>query len=137
MDLTLAERASCVVRYLAKKRGITQAEVGKLIGYTNRSALSAVLTGQKRLPQKFGEKLAALDPEINPAFLEGTTDQMLLSGEEQQEVRENPRKYVPAVQSQATPFIPPELSQMFTDLSATIRSQQETIRMLIEKINTN
>ena len=127
MDLSLAERASCVARYLAKKRGITQAEVGQLMGYSNRSAFSAVLTGQKRLPQKFGEKLAALDPAVNPAFLDGTSEDMLLSADEQPAVKENINKYVPEVKPGSI-VVPPELAQMFTDMAATIRSQQEMIR---------
>lgn len=71
MELLPHERAQAVVRYLAKKNGITQAQVGLRLGYTNKSALSGVLTGSKRLPEKFGEKLAALDPSINPDFLTG------------------------------------------------------------------
>ena len=131
MQLTPAERAQAVVRYLAKKLGVTQAQIGERIGYTNRSALSAVLTGAKVLPQNFGGKLASLDPEINPAFLSGESDEMLRPGSDQPFVPESPR---PVPDSGAAGvFLPPEAVQMFRDLSATVRSQQETIRLLLSQ----
>ena len=128
MPLSVQNRAKIVVRYLAQKGGVTQAQIGQKIGYTNRSAFSAVLSGLKPMPREFCEKLAALDPEINPDFLSGESNDMLRSG------------YVPQVlpdgsvmQKQAGVFLPIEMVQMFTDLSATIRSQQETIRILVGK----
>ena len=130
MSLSPSERARIVVRYLAKKSGITQAQVGQKIGYTNKSAFSAVLGGSKALPLKFGERLAALDPEINPDFLTGASDDMLRPGYEQPAVPE----FLAGPAERPAPsgvFLPLELVQMFTDLSATIRSQQETIRLLV------
>jgi len=132
MDLTLAERAQIVVRYIAKKNGITQAEVGAKLGYTNKSALSAVLNGQKTLPVKFGEKLAALDQEINPAFLSGDSDEMLRPEYAQPTV---PEIIAKKQERQSGVYLPLELVQMFTDLSSTIRSQQETIRLLVGKVD--
>ena len=130
MDLTLAERAQIVIRYIAKKAGTTQAEIGKKIGYSNKSALSAVLNGQKTLPAKFGEKLAALDPEINPAFLSGESDEMLRPEYAQPPV---PEMFARKQERPAGVYLPLELVKMFTDLSATVRSQQETIRLLVGK----
>ena len=139
MDFTPKERARYVVRYLAKKKGVTQAQIGELLGYSNKSSFSSVLSGEKPIPKKFGEKLAALDPDINPDFLNGTSNEPLMSGGElpfTNETTEQPR--------QDGIYLPGELVSMFTDLSATVRaqhdtlkSQQETIRMLIDKINTN
>lgn len=129
MDLTQAERAKIVVRYLAKKSGITQFDVGQRLGYTNKSAFSAILGGQKVLPRKFCERLAALDPEVNPDFLSGDSDEMLRPGNDQPPVPE-------IIHKQQTPsgvYLPLELVQMFTDLSSTVRSQQETIRLLVGK----
>lgn len=133
MELTPAERARIVVRYLAKKSGNTQAEIGQKIGYSNKSAFSAVLTGSKVLPQKFGDKLAALDPEINPDFLAGTSNEMLRPGSAQPPV---PELFPQTEHRPAGVYLPLELVQMFTDLSATIRSQQETIRALVSKRDT-
>lgn len=132
MQLTPAERAQAVVKYLAKKLGVTQYQIGERIGYTNRSALSAVLTGAKTLPQNFGGKLAALDPEINPAFLSGESDEMLRDGP-QPFVMESPSRNA---EGAAGIFLPVEVVQMFTDLSAAVRSQQDTIRMLLELKDT-
>lgn len=123
MTLTTTERAQVVARYLAKSGGITQAQVGARMGYSNKSAFSAVLNGLKPMPAKFCEKLAALDPAINPDFLSGASDEML---------RPVPGSPAPAPAS-AGVFIPSELVQMFSDLAATIRSQQETIRTLTER----
>lgn len=125
MELTANERAQAVVRYLAKKTGYAQMEIGKQLGYTNKSSLSQVLNGTKPLPAKFTEKLCALYPEINQDFIRGTSDKLLLSELNDQE---------PAVKPGIKPsgvYIPLELVQMFTELSATVRSQQETIRLLI------
>ena len=77
MGLSQSERAKIVVRYLAKKSGITQFEVGQRLGYTNKSAFSSVIGGEKVLPRKFCDRLAALDPEINPDFITGKSDEML------------------------------------------------------------
>ncbi len=134
MELSSAERAKIVVRYLAKKSGITQAEVGQKMGYTNKSAFSGVLNGQRILPRKFCERLASLDPEINPAFLSGDSDDMLLPGKDQPAI---PEMYNPMPRhEQDRPsgiYLPLELVKMFTDMSETIKSQQETIRLLVGK----
>lgn len=129
MGLSQSERAKIVVRYLAKKSGITQFEVGQKLGYTNKSAFSSVIGGQKVLPRKFCDRLAGLDPEINPDFITGRSDEMLRPGYEQPTVPElfqNP----PAASGV---YLPLELVKLFTNLSDTIRSQQETIRLLAGK----
>ena len=130
MDFSPAERARIVVRYLAKKQGITQAELGQKIGYGNKSAFSAVLNGQKALPVKFGEKLAALDAEINPDFLAGSSDEMLRPEYAQPPV---PEIFTKQQERPSGVYLPLELVKMFTDLSETIRSQQETIKALVVK----
>lgn len=130
MDLSPAERARIVVRYLAKKSGITQAQVGQKMGYTNKSAFSAVINAQKTLPVKFGERLAALDPEINPDFLSGKSDEMLRPEYAQPTI---PEIFEKQHERPSGVYLPLELVKMFTALSETLRSQQETIRMLVGK----
>ncbi len=130
MDFSPAERARIVVRYLAKKQGITQAEIGKRMGYGNKSAFSAVLNGQKALPVKFGERLAALDKEVNPDFLAGSSDEMLRPELAQPPV---PEIFTKQQERPSGVYLPLELVKMFTDLSETIRSQQETIKALVVK----
>ena len=129
MELTLPERAKLVVRYLSQKLGVTQAEIGEKMGYSNRSAFSAVLNGLKVLPVKFGEKLASLDDEINPDFLSGSSDKMLRSETTQPPVLD-------VLKQQERPsgvYLPLELVKMFTDMSETIRSQQEAIKVLVSR----
>ena len=129
MSLSQSERAKIVVRYLAQKAGIKQFDIGKKMGYTNKSAFSAVIGGQKVLPRKFCERLAALDPAINLAFLTGESDEMLLPGMDQPTVPELFTKQPGA----SGVYLPLELVKLFTNLSDTIRSQQETIRLLVGK----
>ena len=136
MDLTPSERAQAAVRYLAKKNGLTQAQIGQKIGYTNKSALSSVLNGLRPLPAKFGEKLIALDPSINPAFLSGESDEMLLPGSDQPFVPPVPGRGVSG--GPAGVFISSEqLLQMLTTLTDAVRSQQETIRSQQETIRAS
>jgi len=136
MDLTQSERAQAVVRYLAKKNGVTQAQVGRRLGYSNKSALSAILNGLKPLPIKFAEKLTELDPSINPAFLSGDSDEMLLPGFDQPSVSSASGRGVPGGPSGV--FIATEqLLQMLTTLTDAVRSQQETIRSQQETIRAS
>lgn len=128
MDLSVSERAKIVARYLSQKEKITMAKVGQKMGYTNRAAFSSVLNGLKKMPASFCDRLAALDPEINPDFLSGKTDEMLRPDNE------------PALFSQRAPkeqpsgiYLPLELVKLFTNMSDTIRSQQETILQLVGK----
>lgn len=134
MELLPHERAQAVVRYLAKKNGITQAQVGLWLGYTNKSALSGVLTGSKRLPEKFGEKLAALDPSINPDFLTGASDEMLLPGYDQPAIQPTGAQQQAAPVGVVVPY--DQLLQMLSSLSKAVRSQQETIRSQQELIRS-
>lgn len=119
MDLTPSDRAKMVVRYLSQKEGITQAQIGQRIGYSNRSSFSAVLSGLKPLPARFGEKLASLDPEINPEFLSGESNDMLRD-----------MAPIPPPGKLSGIYLPLELVRMFTNMSETILSQQEELREL-------
>lgn len=129
MDLSASERAGIVVRYLAKKNGVTQFEIGQKMGYTNKSAFSALLGGHKSIPEHFAERIVSLFPEINRAFLTGESDDMLLPGYEQPVIEEK----LSQQEQRRGVYLPLELVKMFTDLSDTIRSQQETIRLLVGK----
>lgn len=132
MELTQSERAKIVVRYLSKKMGKNQYEIGQMLGYTNKSAFSSVIGGLRTVPRKFCERLAALDPEINPDFLTGKSDEMLRPGYSQPDVPELLATGQPASKPSGV-YLPLELVRLFTNLSDTIRSQQETIRLLAGK----
>lgn len=129
MDLSLADRAKIVAQYLSNKKGITQAQLGEKMGYSNRSAFSAVLNGLKTMPANFCERLTSLDPVINPDFLSGKSDEMLRPESGQPPVPELSFKQPAA----SGVYLPLELVKLFTNLSDTIRSQQETIRLLVGK----
>lgn len=126
MVLSQAERARVVVKWYAQKSGLTMSKVGELLGYTSASAFSQVINGDKRVPESLPERLAALDPAINPEFIRGGSNDMLLGDGEES------RPQQPARQPAEGFFIPAGLAGMFSDLSATVRSQQETIALLVK-----
>lgn len=134
MDFSPADRAKIVAQYLANKEGITQAQLGKKMGYSNRSAFSAVLNGLKTMPASFCERLAAIDPEINPDFLEGKTDVMLRKDQGQPSTSGifNPAGH--ASKKGEGVYVPAEFVQMITNLSNIIQGQQQTIQSQQETI---
>ena len=133
MDMTKAERAQAVVRFLAKKTHCTQFEIGQQLGYTNKSAFSAVLNGKSPIPKTFPQRLASLDPEISLAFLLGESDDMILASSPDDSLQTPPQQTAPSTGV----WLPIELVRMFTDMSATIRSQQETIRAMLDRDATD
>lgn len=134
MELTPTERAQVVVRHISKKHGLSQGEIGSRLGYSDKSTLSAMLNGHKAIPRKFAQKFAELFPEVNPDFLTGASDDMLVT-----EHADVPELFVkdaqPEKQKEDGVFLPMPLVQLFTDMAATIRSQQETLRQIVEKKN--
>lgn len=140
MVLTLAERARAVVQYLAGQTGKQQYEIGQLVGFNNRSAFSQILNGHKDMPKTMPERLSALDPRINIAYLTGESDEMLLpphNGRETPQISTNdPSDGKSLTNPGKCPengiFVPAELVQMISDLSATIKDQQTIIKTLVE-----
>ena len=141
MDLTHAERARLVVRWLCAQTGKTQIEIGQSMGYDNKSTFSQFLNGHKQIPRGFPSRLASLDPRINILFLTGDSDDMLLSapgGPETPRIStQTPSGGKSFIEKANSPengvFVPAELVQMITDLSATIKDQQKMITLLVEK----
>ena len=130
MDFSHAERLKTVVRWLCVALGKTQAEIARECGYDNESYFSQLLNGKKQIAASLDDKVAALHPDLNVEFLRGNSESMFLDGAVQPAM---PALAAPAKKPQKPEglFIPAELVQMFTDLSATVRSQQETIRLLM------
>jgi|GEM_PF-4590310 len=128
MDLTPSERLQSVVRYLAKKTGRKQYEIATDVGYTNRQAFSAVLNGKAPIPKAFPDRIAALDPEINPDFLTGASDKMLLSSDVASDTVPKAVSSVPA----GFVLLPEETCRAMQTL---INSQAELIRSLQQTID--
>ena len=127
MELSQSERLRLVVRWLASEKGVNQADIGQMVGYSNRSAFSQVLNGKKGVPASLEQKIAALDPRINIDFLSGVSDEMLLGeGAVDPPVREERPAY-PRVGI----YVPPEFVEMVTDLTAVVREQQTMIKNLV------
>lgn len=94
-----------------------------MLGYPNNTYFSNLLSGRKTISQTLLEKIAALDSRINIDFLTGISDEMII-GEGPPEVQHKD----PAPMPRVGIFVPPELAQMMTDLTATIKEQQVTVR---------
>lgn len=135
------KRLSAVVKWLSVQTGMKQKEIGQRVGYSNESSWSQLLTGKKDIPKSVPARVAALDPRINIGFLTGESDDMFVNGEETPSFTpESPRTERPGT-SPTQPvkaakstgiFVPAELAQMVTDLSATVREQQRIIGSLVD-----
>lgn len=75
--MTKLERIKAVVNWL-KERGVikNQAELGKMLGYTNVSSLSKIMNGKTAIPSNFTYKLARLDSRINEHWISEGWDKM-------------------------------------------------------------
>lgn len=141
MIFSTPDRAKYVIRWLMKETGRTQKDIATQLGYLNHTSLSQVLNGKKAFPDNLSERIAALDPRINVNFILGTSDDMLIDeagspikAEENNETAKMSNYTTSAGKGpqKAGIYVPPELAQMFNDLTSTVRSQQETIRMIID-----
>ncbi len=141
MVLTHAERARLVIRFLMQQSKKTQAEIAGELGYGNPSVLSQILNGKKKMPADLPARIADLDPQINLSFLTGESDDMLTSSHNGPETprisTQTPSGGKSSIRKVNEPengiFVPTELVQMITDLSATIKDQQKMIALLVEK----
>ena len=132
MDLTRSDRCRMAVKWIAEQKKIPMSQVGELIGYNNASSFSQVLNSKRGVPSTFPDRIASLDSRINVDFLLGESDDMLLPGNAQPDAEELARP-----QRIARPpgvYMPPELLQMFADLSSTVRDQQHLISTLLKNI---
>ncbi len=126
MVLQQSDKLRIVVKWLAEQKGVSMSKIGEMIGYNSASAFSQVLNSKKKIPPSLPERIAALDPRVNIDFLTGDSQDMIL-GEEQAPAPIIDKRYTP----REGVYLPPELIQMFADLSAAVRSQQDTISILI------
>ena len=95
---------------------------------TLQLGLSNGVIGKSRKPgrdlsDKVIEKISKFYTDLNRAWLLTGEGEMLREPGSAPEVNEK---------SPAGIFVPAELAQLFTDLAATVRSQQETIRALVD-----
>ena len=127
MELSQSDRIRWVVKWLATQRQITTAEVGKLLGYPSNTYFSQLINGRKQTSADFPQKLAALDPRINIDFQTGISDEMIVG-----EGAVEPKRQEPIQSPRVGIFVPPELTQMVTDLTAVIREQQAMIKTLVD-----
>ena len=113
-----SERIRAVVRWLSGQTGKKQEEIGRELGYVNKTTFSAVVNGKTAVPKRLPLALAALDPRINIDYLTGESDEMLTGA---------------AAPAPDVVLSAPTM-KLLSDMMATIRSQQETIRIQQETI---
>ena len=141
LALKQSDRVRMVVDHLKVKLGKTQGEIGQMVGYTNASAFSQVISATKKFPASLTERFISLDPTLNPDFIIGTSNDMFVPGcgtasngpESTQTAATG--DYAPRpLKAPKSPgiFVPAELAQMFSDLSTTVRDQQRTIGALVD-----
>lgn len=79
MDINQKGRYKFFLTYLV---GIgvapSQQDIGRLIGYTNPSSFSQIITGKKPMPREFNSKLKSIYPNLNVDWLETGEGEMLL-----------------------------------------------------------
>jgi len=78
--MSINERLKKVIKWMVGS-GLApnQEEIGKLLGYKNKSSFSQVLNGKVPLPGDFITRLCAIDKTINRVWIEDGIGQMLLS----------------------------------------------------------
>ena len=106
------ERIRAVVRWLSGQTGKKQEEIGRELGYSDKTAFSAVVNGKAKAPQRLPVAIAELDPRINLDYLLGKSDDMLLGS------------------AGSDVVLSGAAMKLLSDMMATIRSQQETIARL-------
>jgi hypothetical protein len=74
------ERIKAVIKWLIGQ-GIAknQEEVGHLLGYTNKSSFSQVVTGHKPIPSGFAARLSNLHKRVNPHWIETGEGNMIVN----------------------------------------------------------
>ena len=68
--MTINERIKLAIKWLIGQRvADNQEEVGKLLGYSNKSSFSQVINGKVPLPNDFIERLCSLNKNINKVWI--------------------------------------------------------------------
>jgi len=73
------ERIKKVVLWLiGNGYGKSQADIGKLLGYSNKSYISQLFNGKTALPKDFIERLASIDSKINLVWIQSGEGEMIV-----------------------------------------------------------
>lgn len=139
MVISPAERARLVVRFLMRETGRTQADIAHELGYENPTVLSQIINGKKSVPKAFPGKLASLHPQINPDFITGESEEMLILPANEPQTGQistftTSDDKLPIREKKVAEngvFVPAELVQMVTGLTDTVREQQDIIKTLV------
>lgn len=137
-----SERVRAVVLWLTSQTGKKQKEIGVELGYQNRSHFSQILNGIKAVPNTLPGKIASLDSRINLNYLLGLSDDMLIGengttmsvAPEELTKRTKPTAKNHSANVSTEIIAPHELMKIVEDLTATVRSQQDTIKRLLDEM---
>lgn len=77
--MDIYERIKLVIRWLIGQRiASNQEEIGRLLGYKNKSSFSQVVNGKVELPRDFIDRLCSLHENINNIWIETGKEDMLI-----------------------------------------------------------
>ena len=76
--MSIHDRIKTVVKWLIGQQfGENQEDIGRMLGYTNKSSFSQVVNGKVPLPGDFIERLCSLDSDINKVWIETGNGEMI------------------------------------------------------------
>lgn len=144
-NIIQADRIRAVIHWYTGQSGMKQIEIANKLGYKSKTHFSAVLNGKRTISQELPYLVASLDPRINIKYLIGESDEMLLSQTKAPEsALEKESATSGVIIGDGQPITTninnnigagSEYMQIIAELSATIKSQQESINKLIDKLH--
>lgn len=99
----ILDRIKLAIKWLIGNGVATNQEnIGKLLGYNNKSSFSQLLNGRVPIPKDFIDRLSNLHPNINPVWIENGEGNMLKDSQPEAVIIDNPALiYVPMVSQYA------------------------------------
>ena len=144
LNVVQADRIRAVIHWYTGQSGLKQMEIANKLGYKSKTHFSAVLNGKRAISQELPHLVARLDPRINIDYLLGESDDMLLGQTKDPEpASEKKSSTTGDIIGDGQPITNninnnigagSEYMHIIAELSATIKSQQESIKKLIDKL---
>lgn len=121
--MNIHDRIKLVIKWLIGT-GVSnnQENIGRLLGYTNKSSFSQVLNNKVPIPEDFINKLCRLDPKINKIWIENEVGSMLCS-----------ESLVEPIKTTTPPIVSIPLDEESVIYKMYLDEKQEKNRLLKEK----
>lgn len=130
----VVERIKLVLRWLIGQ-GVadSQEEIGKLLGYKNKSSFSQVVNGRVELPKDFIERLCSLSPKLNKVWIETGAESMFL--EDHIVGRDNNSRNIHNTGSVSGPMITGDSNTILAEKDQQIQLLENEVKYLKEIIS--